>query len=452
MSRRNPSQAPISPSALSEFETPLSAPGGMLGAFIASHAIPDSFFLMHTGVGCKLKGQSRLEPHDWLMDSHTRQCHTEITDLDLIRGSAGRIFPYARTWVERRNSRVIVLVSSTVVDMTGDDLDAAAKDAEARLGLAVLLVPTPGSGEHLWQGYAKVLDRIARRVPASSGKPPQSGRPAVGIWGNFFDRYEGDCMGDVAQLDHLVTGILGCDYAGAALCGQPYATLERLLQAPVLGVLPYAGSSEALLRERLGADRVLSLPLPLGLRATRRCVEILGPACASDPDAARRRLDTAAQRLAAWPRMREKLGDSVGAIIAADAPLAAALAGALDELGIDTRLVCLLDGGDWEAACARQFADTPRPAVGRVLATSGADSFARELQQALTSLRAPILLAPSALHALAGSSRVAALDVSFPRYREHGLADAPLFGVAGLEHLAGRVSRALMRSLRTAEP
>ena len=75
----------------------------MTGIMMGVHAIKDAFLLMHTGVGCKYKTAAQLSQHDWATHPNKKEGWTQVGDRAVIKGSSGRIGPFARSWAERRN-------------------------------------------------------------------------------------------------------------------------------------------------------------------------------------------------------------------------------------------------------------------------------------------------------------------------------------------------------------
>jgi len=84
----------------------------------------------------------------------------------------------------------------------------------------------------------------------------------------------------------------------------------------------------------------------------------------------------------------------------------------------------------------------PAPAI---VERPSAERFAAAFADFSRAAPTPLLLAPTTLANLADRSRVATVEVSFPRCRDHALAPQPLCGFAGLAVLAGRIVNAVGR-------
>ena len=436
---------------LEAFEVEASPFGSLFGAFLASQAIPDSFFLMHTGVGCKLKGQGILEPHDWIGESHTRQCHTEFTDLDIITGTARRILPYARSWYRRRNSGVMVLVTSTPAEMIGEDFAQAAQEAQDELGIPVLYVPTPGHRGDLWDGYGRVQRAVLESMPLEGGQANAGGEPGIGLVGYLFDRYEGDCTGDIRELRRMVSGALGLGMGPVLLDGTPYKLMGGLNRDSVCSVLPYGHAAVEGLCDRLGSDHVIQSPLPIGLAGSAAWLKGLCDGLGRDRKHVEDWIHSEVQPIRDIKRFRSELGSIVSATVAADASLAAGLTIALAEMGIPTRLIFLLDrslGGskryqrDLQRYLQEGTCDETSP---RIVERPGAARFIEVMQQEKREEGFDLLLAPTTLTNLVDRSSTATLELGFPRYREHYFTRSPLFGFRGAAHLWSRVANAMMR-------
>ncbi|RJO63764.1 MAG: hypothetical protein C4523_19345 [Myxococcales bacterium] len=273
----------------------------------------------------------------------------------------------------------------------------------------------------------------------------------MALWGYLFDRYEHDCLADLAELDRLAREALGVSLGLVALSGRPYAELVGAPRPAAAVVLPYADSSRAALIEVLGEGRVASAPLPIGVIGTSLWLNSLAAALGKDPRPLDAFLARERQLLPSLQRARGKLAPQLAAAVAADAPLAAALVGVLAELGVAAPLVFTLDrtlGGAKRVAAdldALREAGGPAVPAPAIVERPSAERFAAAFADFSRAAPTPLLLAPTTLANLADRSRVATVEVSFPRCRDHALAPQPLCGFAGLAVLAGRIVNAVGR-------
>jgi len=133
--------------------------GRISGVSVAVHAIADGFHLLHTGVGCKYKAAAQISTHDWARQPHRREGWTEVGDSALIRGAAARIAPYVRSWYDRQQPGLMIVSSASFLEMTGEDIAGAVRQADET-------VPCP-----------------VRYVPGSPGRRPSRSRVAWPWWG-----------------------------------------------------------------------------------------------------------------------------------------------------------------------------------------------------------------------------------------------------------------------------
>jgi len=311
--------------------------GRISGVSLASHALRDAFLLLHSGVGCKYKAAAQISTHDWARQPHRREGWTEVGDAALVRGAAARIGPYVRSWYDRQQPGLILVCSASHLEMTGEDIAAAVREAGTTVPCPVRYVPGLGFDGDLYTGYAAVLAAVLDLVPWSS-EAPETGH--VSVVGYPFDRYEADHTANLHQLASLL-GELGLTLDAVLLSGQPLARLQRAARSSLLIALPTAHS----LRDALAATRreVVHTGLPLGLRGTRQWLQTVGQAAGVAPRVLQRvsgRLERYARR-ALTPLRERVLGGRVA--VFADTPSAVGLTAFLEEVGLSVRLVGLRD-------------------------------------------------------------------------------------------------------------
>ena len=336
--------------------------GQLTGVSIAAHAIADAFLLLHSGVGCKHKATTQLSTHDWARGVVSREAWTEVGDASLIAGSADRIAPYARAWKERMHPGVMLLVSVTFLDLTGDDFaDEVRKLDEAFVAQSppsrAILVKAPGYAGDLWTGYSAATLELVRRVDWSA--PPD--RPTqVSILGYFFDRYEGDHVGNLAQIGTLLKH-LGLELGPVFLSGASWADLTAAPRARTTLLFPYAADRRKAL-ERTTKRQLHGVDLPIGIRSTSAWLRRVGHAAGVDP--ARVEAVVGHQERAT----RERIGALVDRLrgqrvaVFADLPLLAGTLALLDEFGIEAVTVGIRghsQGGRSDLAAAMERLGAP---------------------------------------------------------------------------------------------
>lgn len=308
--------------------------GRMTGVNLAVHAVSDGFLLMHCGVGCKHKTTSKLSSHDWARSVVERKAWTEVGDAELIEGSADRIGPYLRTWHERLNPGLMVVISVTFLDLTGDDYKDTVRKAGEGLPCEVMYVSAPGTSGDEMDGYARVVVEVARALDWTA---PVTRKNAVAILGHFFDRYEGDHLGNLVQLRVLLKA-LGLELGPVLFSG---STMDELRPAPACGTLLAFPTVHKKVRrlKRICKREPTAVDLPMGIRGTGRWLREVGAAAGVDP----RRVEHVIAHKE--ERLRDSLGMARGALagqrvaVFADLPLLAGICGVLDDLGMRPTLL-----------------------------------------------------------------------------------------------------------------
>lgn len=312
----------------------------MTGVSCATHAIQDAFLLQHTGVGCKYKAATQFAQHDWVSHPNRREAWTQVDEISLVKGSAERIGPFARSWWDRRRSGVMIVVTAYFIELTGDDTSDYVRKTEATMPCPMVWIPTVGPNGGFFDGYASVMLALMQKWDWKA-EPAHPER--VGVVGHFFHRYEMDQVADVQQLQGLIKA-LGLDLGPVLFGGQPYATGASAVDCGVLVQLPYARPAARGLRRLLKKRRVVELDLPMGIAGTQRFLRTLGAftgvAEARTEALIQRHTDAVRDHLGHLSNHRFK---ELNAWIFADTPMAAGLVTILTELGVPVRYVGLRD-------------------------------------------------------------------------------------------------------------
>jgi len=424
--------------------------GGLTGVSVACHAIADSHLVMHVGVGCKNKA-THLLGHDWERHCLLRHGWTEISDAELVKGAASRIGPYVRSWRDRMGAGFVCVVSSTALDLTGDDIVAQVVLAAATSPAPVELVRTRNGADE-YEGYAEVILKVAGAVDWSGPPDPRT----VSILGYWFDRYEGDHSGILVQLDGMLKGI-GLRLGPVLFSGRAYRDYLAAGRAQTVVALPYASpvlaDLEPLCRRR--GRSLTSADLPIGLRASTRWLEAVGSAAGVEPSMVSRY--TSAREEKAMSSLRKMRGrwSALRVAVFAEAPLAAGLCGLLDELGLRPVLVGLRGSSMGGEGSLREVLDrngtvlpedcvvvedtsllSVRAACEDLLSRKGVDGFigsATELNAVTAALGA------SGPGPASGDRGPFMLEMGFPCSEYHALQQMPFMGYGGAVSFAQRL-------------
>lgn len=422
--------------------------GRMSGVSLGVHAIPDSFLLMHTGVGCKYKAAATIANHDWDLHPNRREGWTEVGDSALLRGSAQRIGPYARTWAARRKPAVMAMVISNFLAMTGEDFLTAARQAEASIGCPVLPIVSRRFEGDLFEGYAELILEVSRKIDWSADTPEEG---LIGIFGYFFDRYEGDHRGNFQQLAFLLQG-LGLKLGPVLLSGRPYAELLGIGRCGhVLGwphLRPVADQLAALCPRPM-----IPVDLPMGLSGTANWLRRLGEATGVDPRRTERFITMQQEHVLPELAKVANRWRGMQVVIFADTPLAAGLCGLVMEMGLRPAVVGLRDGslGGREAFMqALQRGGHRAPGELRVVEHPSV----LEVRDTLRSLEqgdgAAIMIASSGEHS---GYQIPTVEIGFPSIRHHVARPDPYMGFGGVTAFAQRMMTVLCaKPVNSGEP
>jgi len=422
--------------------------GRLAGVGMGVHAIPDSFAILHGGVGCKYKTIGDLYVHDSRKPSHNIQAYTEITDADLVQGSGGRIGPYLRSWFRRRQPGFMVVPTATFAEMTGEDFGSAVREAARTVACETAYIPCLGFDGDLYDGYADLVMEVVRRVPFHS--VPRDPR-RVSLLGYCFDRHEPDHEGNLAELRRLMRAV-GLKPGPVLLDGSRFQDLLPAARSGVLASLPYLRGRERELRAASGRD-VRALHLPIGIESTRRWLELLGAAAklpkAKTAAAARKLARAAAKGLDPVRKKLPALLPGIGCAVFADTPMAAGLAGLLMELGLKPRLIGLTDrslGGRAAFLKDLRLSGKNLPRNCTLLEAPTLRSVQAELSTALARCRLGAVIGTSIeldiCTRMAHSAPPAFVELGYPSTTYHPSKPAPFLGFAGALHLSRRLIQA----------
>lgn len=407
------------------------------GVYLGVNAVPDVALVVDCPEGCYFQAERVGLNHDLtstLLDplGRHRLVQTEVDYGRLPLGTERHLEATLDRVVAKLSPALVLVAQATMVEVTGNDLDALAARAEERLGVPVRHVRGDSLRGDFLDGYAAFLGVLADVLAPRQVEAPD----AVGLIGYFPDRLEEDHRANLRELTRLVEA-LGVPCTGALCDGGDTRSLARVLGAGTLIGLPHGRGLARRVARRTGA-RVLELPLPIGLEATAAWVTALGEALGRG-DAARSLLD-AELGLLVPPLDHLRTTRLVGrsAAIAHDPYWAAGLAGAFVELGLRVPVVALRRrrGPAFEPPCA--WADPPR-----VLEDFGVPALRAALEQAVPGGRVDVLVGPQELRGVADDVGAAFLEAGYPSFTTHAFFPRPFVGFAGVRRLVDELVNGL---------
>lgn len=415
------------------FQIPLDNQRPVFGVFLAAHAIPDAVDIMHTGVGCKPKAQRQISSHDRMREAQNKMVWSDVDESLLITGSADRLRDMTvQTFRRREGVGLIVITTSTSMEMTSLDVEAVLPEIRQQVSCPVIYIPTPGYAGDLHVGYQQAMLRVLSLCDWSGAQPRRS---TVNVLGYLFDRYEHDHAMSNHEVRRLLAG-LGLETITTFLSGTPKKGLMMAPQAEANIVLPWARPVEAVV-ERTAPRPTVHVDLPLGMRATTRFLEQVAASRHVPPARLAQLTDSENRRAAPLMRVARERLEGARVAILADTPMAAGLLSLCRDLGMEPVLAGLMDrslGG--------------RPALEEALARGGLtldcpvleNPSATDVAEALEESGPPeILVSPDAWLPPETTRNVARVELGIPSNRKHAIYAQPVLGYRGAICMAQRL-------------
>jgi len=408
------------------FTRPFSLPY-QLGIYLAANAVSDSCVVMD-GANCVmpkidfLAGNHDLYSTLLSPDGEHRIICTMAAPLPQKENPEKQLSAFLAGVAGSGCFSVVMLTGLPFLKLAGMDHEGIA--AGIKSGCAVVDVPQ-GSLERDWlDGYALALEALARALPL---KKIKKRRRSVALAGYFFDRNEGDHAANIKELRRLLK-LCGLDLVCVFPSGGSFGELSRALEAEVIVSLPYGRKAAERLAGRSGA-RLVETGLPLGLKGTSGWLKAVCAAAGikGELPPAIRKLErkTAA---AISPSLSALVHRSL--VYAGDPYLFAGLSSYAAELGMSIPLA-LIDS-------FQKPLGTGKVPGGLLFSPDSADASAAV--RGLSGFSKPALLAGNSFALSEGfSDNLPFLELGFPSYGHHCLADEPFFGYAGALSLAGRL-------------
>ena len=415
----------------------------MTGIMMGVHAIKDAFLLMHTGVGCKYKTAAQLSQHDWATHPNKKEGWTQVGDRAVIKGSSGRIGPFARSWAERRNPGFMAVVSAVFLELTGEDFsDAVRKTEESGFPCPMAFLGTGGAAGDFYQGYAAMQLAAAKRL---EWNPEEKRKNEVSLIGHMFTRYEADQRADLAQMKGLMRA-LGLTMGPCLFSGTNFSELEGIGGAEHVIQLPYLRPVRKKMKRALKRDTI-EMDLPMGMAGTSRWVRELAEHTGVSRGRAEAFIQQQERKTSGQIGIVRDRFAGLGVAVIADTPLAAGYVTMMTELGFRPLFVGLRDASlgqreAFEATLEKNGISLPEGAVVverpslRVLREELVNRMERgEIKGVIGSSTDTQLLQTNRLR----STRGFVIQAGFPTTKYHVTYSIPTFGYGGVLAVAQRI-------------
>jgi len=417
----------------------------MTGIMMGVHAIKDAFLLMHTGVGCKYKTAAQISQHDWASHPNKKEGWTQVGDRAVIKGSSGRIGPFARSWYERRNPGFMAVTTAVFLELTGEDYsDAVRRTEEDDFPCPMAIIGTGGATGDFFTGYAAMLLEVAKKIDWEA----QEIRPnEVAIMGHLFTRYEADQKADVTQLKVLLKA-MGKELGPVFFSGCPYEKLTHAAGSEHILAFPYAKKTKRKIGKLVKPRPMTDVDLPIGIAGTSRWMREVAEATGADQA---RVEDYIAKQTRGVKKQIAKLRDRIAGTpvaVFAETPLAVGLVTLLTEFGLRPMIIGLRD-----ATLGQEAAFLEGLEKNGIQLPDGAEVLSRP---SLRNLRERLMngVEQNQIYGVFGSSTELNLfrsmprlggrlpfmiEVGFPSTKHHVTYAIPMFGYNGVVAQAQRV-------------
>lgn len=210
----------------------------------------------------------------------SRQQFTWLTFPDLALGSQAKVLETIRSIDASVHPGAFLLTAGSPVQLTGEyhGLSASRLSEELRKPVVPLLSGSL-SGDYL-DGFGNALAALLEHLPIE----PLPVVPAtVGIVGFPFERGEEDHLGNLRELDRLLSGI-GLQVTVVAPSGRNVDHLAGLSTVEFLLGFPHGAQAATALAQRLGRP-LIQTELPIGLEGTARWLREVAQATGRDQEA-----------------------------------------------------------------------------------------------------------------------------------------------------------------------
>ena len=407
----------------------------LLGVYLATNAIPDAATVVD-GPDCLFfKAEFVHGKHDLrstLLDvgGHHRILPSHVTTDDVATSRGERVAALVAHTAALPAIDLVLITSLPMVTIIGTQYAPLLR--ELRPTAKAELVEVRGrSLEADWiGGYEDVLLALADRIEPAEVLDGES----VSVIGYLMDRNEEDHLGNLRELERLVTA-LGLKLETVWLSGRPWAELTRANRSATLLALPMGRAAAARIAERSGA-RVLEVDTPFGPGRTAALLRQLAAASGRTEAAEAlidRELSTRAPKLE-WIVPQLFVGRRVAFIAPPD--LLVGFTDLASELGLE---VVVLGS---PASRPAWFDDPPSPTERTVaprfdLETSAACHHLRD-----DDIQVDLVVANSEILRQLPFTR-ARVELGYPCYSDHALFDRPYLGFRGWLCFVQRMATAL---------
>lgn len=426
---------------LSQFEIPVVPSSNLLGIYMAVHAIPDAVNLTHVPVGCKPKIMNLMANHEGLDKNFYRNRWTNISGVDIIRGSEERLENFIRECYGRYSQPgVMVVTTNMVIELAACDMNAVVANAEKDVDARLLHMKTRDFDGDIYDGYSDVVAQLVSGLDWSGTKVEPN---TVNLIGYVYDRKEYEHSANVDELIRMLSA-LSIDTGAVFLSNRKWEELQQATRAGYNVVLPHMGNKLASLEESSGRPSTHTA-LPLGLAPTVRWLEQIAAGVGVEPNIVEGYVAAERERLAPAVRYARERLHGLELAIFSDTVTAAHMSVLATELGMDVVLVGLMDrtlGGETRFRSILQSFDVSLRDNAEVLENPTIQQLARIEDAADEIPPFDMIIRPTFDFF---PETVPVLEMGFPSRFAHTVFPLPTYGFNGVGVMCQRLTEACSR-------
>jgi nitrogenase molybdenum-iron protein alpha chain len=160
-------------SRLCELESPFTQGGSCSEQVVQSlgGSILDAILIQHSPIGCSANHpanntnfRNALARRGWPVHNSTA-LSTNLTERDMVYGGVEKLQETIREAFRRHNPRAVIIATSCATGIIGDDVETAAREVEAEIGIPVVPVFCEGFKSKHWStGFDAIQHGILRQI------------------------------------------------------------------------------------------------------------------------------------------------------------------------------------------------------------------------------------------------------------------------------------------------
>jgi nitrogenase molybdenum-iron protein alpha/beta subunit len=404
-----------------------------VGVCVATLAISDAVGVYHGGAGCDIKLHELLKDHDMTGRVHQRVVCTKVRDEELILDPGEFLAEKSADIFRRVRGKLIIVTATSFVEVAGIDHAHVANDLSSRVDAPVIYVVAPEFSGDLFEGYSKTLGQLAETFVGlrQGANQPDDGK--VNILGYFFDRPLYENYGNLTEMKRYLKA-MGLETNVVMLGGGPADDFYRLGDASSSLVLPL-GKEAGKVLGRLPGHSLMDVPLPMGLRGTRRFIEAIADHHGLGVKAGRL-IEREEKRVRDLLRQHAEslVGLRVG--VFADGAKLNGLLHMCRDLKLTPVLAGVLDGRE------ELLEEHPWPDL-EVMNYPGCNTTYRRLEASRVSNEIDLVIGTSTEVNQARAHGIGGVEFGFPCADYHPMFPAPYFGYSGVPVLGMRLMEAV---------